>query len=117
MMRTRKQSRLKRALRTRMKIRELQMHRLSVFRTPKHMYAQIMSPAADRVLATASTLDETLRNQPGGTVGQAAAVGRLIAERALSQGIDRVAFDRSGYRYHGRVMALAQAVRDAGLRC
>ena len=112
-------SRLRRAKRGRMKIREIGMPRLTVHRTPRHMYAQIIGAATsngDRVLAQASTLDETLRAAQGtGNVAAAQAVGRLIAERAVAAGIDAVAFDRSGYKYHGRVKALADAAREGGL--
>ena len=112
-------SRLRRAKRGRMKIREIGMPRLTVHRTPRHMYAQIIGAATssgDRVLAQASTLDETLRAAQGtGNVAAAEAVGRLIAERAVAAGIDAVAFDRSGYKYHGRVKALADAAREGGL--
>lgn len=116
-----KHSRLRRAKRARMKIRELNVPRLTVHRTPRHIYAQvIVADGGDRVLAQASTLDKGLRNGDiGGATGNtdaAAAVGRLIAERASAAGIDAVAFDRSGYRYHGRVKALAEAAREAGLR-
>jgi len=112
-------SRLRRAKRGRMKIREIGVPRLTVHRTPRHMYAQIIGTATsngDRVLAQASTLDETLRAAQGtGNVAAAQAVGRLIAERAVAAGIDAVAFDRSGYKYHGRVKALADAAREGGL--
>ena len=89
--------------------------RLSVFRTPRHVYAQIISPAGDRVLASASTLEEGLRSGPTGNVEAAAKVGLLIAERAKAAGITRVAFDRSGFKYHGRVKALADGARHGGL--
>ena len=101
-----------------MKIRELGMPRLTVHRTPRHMYAQIIdaeTSAGDRVLAQASTLDKTLRATATGDIAAATAVGRLIAERAVAAGIDAVAFDRSGYKYHGRVKALADAAREGGL--
>ena len=113
-------SRLRRAKRARMKIRELGAPRLSVHRTPRHIYAQVIDHAAnggsDRVLAQASTLDGALRGEATGNVAAASAVGRLIAERASAAGVEAVAFDRSGYRYHGRVKALAEAARSNGLK-
>jgi large subunit ribosomal protein L18 len=114
-MKDKKQSRLRRARRGRMKMRELGAVRLTVHRTPRHMYAQVISPAGDRVLATASTLEKDLRGAATGNVEAAAKVGALIAERAKSAGVTKVAFDRSGFRYHGRVKALADAARDGGL--
>ena len=113
-----KQSRLRRARRARAKIRELAVHRLSVHRTPRHIYAQVVSPDGARVIASASTLHKDLRGKLKGTGNAAAAaeVGRNIAERAKQAGVETVAFDRSGFRYHGRVKALADAAREAGLR-
>ena len=115
-----KSSRLRRAKRGRMKIREIGTPRLTVHRTPRHIYAQVIGGAVgggNRVLAQASTLDQTLRvEQATGNIAAATAVGRLIAERATAAGIDTVAFDRSGYKYHGRVKALADAAREGGLR-
>jgi large subunit ribosomal protein L18 len=108
-------ARLRRARRGRMKMRELGAVRLTVKRTPRHIYAQVIAPAGDRVLASASTLDESLRGGSTGNVEAAAKVGSLIAERAKSAGISRVAFDRSGYKYHGRVKGLAEAAREGGL--
>ncbi len=96
--------------------RALGMHRLSVYRTPRHIYAQLLTPDAGRVLASASTLEKDLRGPDSGNKLGAAKVGRAIAERALVAGIDAVAFDRSGYRYHGRVRELADAARGAGLQ-
>lgn len=111
-----KQARIRRARRSRVKMRELGVNRLSVNRTPRHIYAQIISPAGDQVLATASTLDKSLRgDNSGGNVDAAKAVGSLIAERAKAAGVSVVSFDRSGYKYHGRVKALADAAREAGL--
>ena len=112
----RKRSRLRRATRTRMKIRELGVNRLNVHRTPRHIYAQVTTPEGDRVLATASTVEKDLRGGSTGNTEAATSVGRLIAERAKEAGIEKVAFDRSGYRYHGRVKALADAARDNGLQ-
>lgn len=108
-------SRLRRARRSRAKIRGLGMNRLSVHRTPRHIYAQIIAPAGDMVLASASTLDSELRKGATGNISAAAEVGRLVAKRAREAGIEKVAFDRSGYKYHGRVKALADAARETGL--
>jgi large subunit ribosomal protein L18 len=108
-------SRLRRARRSRNKIRELGVSRLSVHRTPRHMYAQVFAPGGGKVLASASTLDKDLRGGSTGNAGAAAEVGRLIAERAKAAGVEKVAFDRSGYKYHGRVKALADAARENGL--
>lgn len=110
-----KQARLRRAKRLRVKLRELDTHRLSVNRSSRHIYAQVLSSAGDVVVASASTLDKALRGQNTGNVDAAKAVGALVAERAKAAGIERVAFDRSGYKYHGRVKALADAAREAGL--
>ena len=98
-----------------MKIRELGENRLCVNRTPRHIYAQIIASGGDPVLATASTLEKDLRSGSTGNVAAAAAVGKLVAERAKAAGVTAVAFDRSGYKYHGRVKALADAAREAGL--
>jgi large subunit ribosomal protein L18 len=113
-----KQSRLRRARRGRGKIRELEAVRLSVHRTPRHIYAQIIAGDGGRVLASASTLQTDVRKALKGTgnVEAAKAVGKLIAERAKEAGVERVAFDRSGFRYHGRVKALAEAARENGLQ-
>ena len=110
-----KSARLKRARRGRAKMRELQAVRLSVYRTPKHIYAQIIAPEGNEVLASASTLDKDLRSGSTGNVEAAGKVGQLIAERAKAAGVSAVAFDRSGYKYHGRVKALAEAARESGL--
>jgi large subunit ribosomal protein L18 len=112
---SKKESRLRRARRARFKIRELGVNRLSVHRTPRHIYAQVISPEGDRVLASASTLDKDLRSDGGGNIEAAAKVGALLAERAKSAGIEKLAFDRSGFRYHGRIKALADAAREGGL--
>jgi large subunit ribosomal protein L18 len=108
-------ARLRRARRARMRIRELGESRLSVHRTPRHIYAQIIAPTGDRVLASASTLDSELRKGATGNIAAAAEVGKLVAKRAKEAGIARVAFDRGGYKYHGRVKALADAARESGL--
>jgi large subunit ribosomal protein L18 len=110
-----KESRLRRARRGRMKMRELGAIRLTVHRTPRHMYAQVIAAEGDKVLATASTLEKDLRAGATGNVEAAARVGTLIAERAKGAGITQVAFDRSGFKYHGRVKALAEAAREGGL--
>ncbi len=109
-------ARVRRARRSRAKMRELGVFRLSVHRTPRHIYAQIISPAGDQVLASASTLEKDLRTGATGNADAAANVGRLIAERALAAGITRVGFDRSGFRFHGRIKALADGARAGGLQ-
>jgi len=108
--------RLRRAARTRAKIRELKVLRLSVHRTSQHIYAQIFD-GESKVLAMASTLQKEVRADLKGTgnVTAAAAVGKAIAERAKAAGITQVAFDRSGFKYHGRIKALADAAREHGL--
>jgi len=113
-----KQNRLRRARRGRSKIRELEAVRLSVHRTPQHIYAQVLAAEGGKVLAAASTLEPEVRKsiKNGGNVAAAAIVGARIAEKAKAAGIDTVAFDRSGFRYHGRVKALADAAREAGLK-
>lgn len=110
-----KQTRLRRARRARAKIRELCVTRLSIHRTPRHIYAQIIADDGSRVLASASTLDKDLCSGKTGNADAAKAVGALIAERAKAAGITQVAFDRSGFKYHGRVKALADAAREGGL--
>lgn len=114
---SKKTARLRRARRGRAKIQELRVHRLTVTRTPRHVYAQVMEPDGSRVLASASTLDKEVRAEVGygGNVAAAQVVGRYVAERAKSAGVDKVAFDRAGYRFHGRIKALADAAREAGL--
>lgn len=114
-MNAKKQSRLRRARRARAKISELGATRLCVNRTPRHIYAQIIAADGGKVLAQASTLDQELRSGKTGNKDAAVAVGKLIAERAKAAGVTQVAFDRSGYKYHGRVQALADAAREAGL--
>ncbi len=113
-----KESRLRRAKRSRAKMRELRVNRLSIHRTPRHIYAQIIGPDGGTVLAAVSTVQKSVRDGLKGTgnTEAAKAVGRAIAEKAKAAGIDRVAFDRSGFRYHGRVKALADAAREAGLQ-
>ena len=108
-------SRLRRARRSRARIRELGMNRLSVHRTLRHIYAQIIAPAGDKVLVSASTLHSDLHNGATGNFAAAAEVGKLVARRAMEAGVAKVAFDRGGYKYHGRVKALADAARETGL--
>ncbi|ETN91887.1 50S ribosomal protein L18 [SAR92 clade bacterium H455] len=110
-----KVSRQRRAKRVRMKIRELGANRLCINRTPRHIYAQVIAADGDRVLATASTLEKDLRSGSTGNTDAATVVGKLVAERAVAAGVTKVAFDRSGFKYHGRVKALADAAREAGL--
>jgi len=113
-----KQNRLRRARKGRAKIRELEVKRLSIHRTPRHIYAQVIGADGGTVLASASTLEAEVRKgmKNGGNVEAAAIVGARIAEKAKAAGIDTVAFDRSGFRYHGRIKALADAAREAGLK-
>jgi large subunit ribosomal protein L18 len=115
---TKKDRRLRRATRARANIRETGTARLTVHRTPRHIYAQVTTSDGARVLAAASTVQEAVARDLKGTgnASAAKAVGRAIAERAKAAGIESVAFDRSGFRYHGRVKALAEAAREAGLK-
>ena len=106
---------MRRARRGRMKMRELEVTRLSVTRTPRHIYAQVISADGATVLAQASTLEKDLRGEGTGNTSAAAKVGTLIADRAKQVGVSNVAFDRSGFKYHGRVKALADAAREGGL--
>jgi large subunit ribosomal protein L18 len=120
-LKSKKLSRLRRAVKTRCKIRELRMPRLSVHRSPRHIYAQIITdtPTGSIVLVAASCLEKGLpksdSKDTNGKKGVAAQVGALVAQRAREKGISQVAFDRSGFKYHGRVKALADAAREAGL--
>ena len=114
-MNVKKQARIRRARRTRAKISELGVNRLCVFRTPRHIYAQVIAPTGDVVLASASTVEKELRGGATGNIEAAGKIGAFIAERAKQAGISKVAFDRSGYNYHGRVKALADAAREGGL--
>jgi len=113
-----KQTRLRRARKTRAKIAELKMVRLAVHRSNGHIYAQVYSGCGTQVLAAASTVEPDVRKQlpNGGNVAAAKLVGKLIAERAKAKGVEAVAFDRSGFNYHGRVKALAEAAREGGLK-
>jgi large subunit ribosomal protein L18 len=114
---TKKERRLRRAVKGRAHIRDLGIARLSVHRTPNHIYAQVTDADGARVIATASTLQKAVREGLKGTGNCAAAkaVGAAIAARAKEAGVSKVAFDRSGFQYHGRVKALADAAREAGL--
>lgn len=114
-MNSKKQSRIRRARRARAKIRELRVDRLCVNRTPRHIYAQVIAADGGKVIASASTLDKSLRAGTTGNADAAKAVGELIAERAKAAGVTKVAFDRSGFKYHGRVKSLADAAREGGL--
>jgi large subunit ribosomal protein L18 len=113
-----KETRHRRGRKTRARIATVGGHRLCVHRTPRHIYAQIIAPEGDHVVASASTLVKELRSslKATGNKEAAAAVGKAIAERAKENGIEQVAFDRSGFRYHGRIKALADAAREAGLK-
>ncbi len=112
-----KASRQRRARKTRAKIRELGRPRLCIHRTPRHIYAQVIDGSGDKVLVSASTLDKELRKdvKSTGNTDAAVAIGKAVAERAKAAGISAVAFDRSGFKYHGRVKALADAARESGL--
>jgi len=114
---SKKVSRLRRAKRTRAKISELGAHRLSVHRTPRHIYAQVISPDGNTVLASASTLQKDVKKgiKVTGNSDAASEVGKAIAEKSKSAGITQVAFDRSGFKFHGRIKALADAARANGL--
>ena len=111
-----KDARLRRARKTRALIAEKKAVRLTVFRSNSHIYAQVISGCGSKVLATASTIETDLRAQNGGNAAAAAVVGKLIAERAKAAGVETVAFDRAGFRFHGRVKALAEAAREGGLK-
>lgn len=110
-------TRLRRARKTRARIADLKMVRLCVFRTNSHIYAQVISAEGGEVLAQASTLEAEVRDglKSGGNIEAAALVGKRIAEKAKAAGVEKVAFDRSGFQYHGRVKALAEGAREGGL--
>jgi len=114
-MNEKKVARIRRSKSTRLKIRELGAVRLCVNRTPRHIYAQVISACGGQVLAQASTLDASLRDGATGNVDAAKKLGLLVAERAKAVGVTKVAFDRSGFQYHGRIQALADAAREGGL--
>lgn len=112
-----KDSRIRRARKTRARIKLIGANRLCVYKTPRHIYAQIIAPDSSDVVASASTLDKEFRSQGanGGNVSAAVTIGKMIAERAKKAGITQVAFDRSGYKYHGRIKALADSARENGM--
>jgi len=116
-MKDKRQSRLRRATRIRAKIRRAGDVRLSVHRTSQHIYAQVIDGSGEKVLAATSTLDPVVKKEIkiGSNIAAAQAVGKRIAELAKKEGIDKVVYDRSGFRFHGRVKALADAAREAGL--
>ncbi len=116
-MKDKKVARLRRARRARTKIHELGVQRLCVHRTPRHIYARVISASGDKVLVSASTLEPDVRKDVkyGGNIKAAKVVGKRVAKQAKAAGITRVAFDRSGFRYHGRIEALADAARENGL--
>ncbi len=113
-----KLSRLRRARKARARISRKGATRLNVFRSPRHIYAQVIDDTGGRVIASASTIDKDIRSsvKNGGNIDAAKVVGQKIAEKAKAAGIEQVAFDRSGFRYHGRIKALAEAARENGLR-
>jgi large subunit ribosomal protein L18 len=113
-----KSSRIRRGKRARFKMRDLRATRLCVYRSSQHIYAQIIAPEGNTIVTSASTVEKGLRGElkSTGNVDAAKAVGKLIAERAIEKGVETVAFDRSGFKYHGRVKALADAAREAGLQ-
>ena len=117
-METKREARSRRAKQTRIRIAQQRATRLVVLRSNTHIYAQIIAPEGDRVLASASTVEADMRKdfKSGGNKAAAEAVGKRIAEKAKSLGIEKVAFDRSGFRFHGRVKALAEAARAGGLK-
>ena len=114
-MSVKKETRLRRARKARLKMRELEAVRLCVYRSSQHIYAQVLSADGAKVLVSASTVEKDLRSGATGNVEAAKKVGLLVAERAKAAGITQVAFDRSGFKYHGRVKALADAAREGGL--
>jgi large subunit ribosomal protein L18 len=118
---TKKEQRLRRSRQTRARIANQGAARLTVFRSNLHIYASVVSGEGDRILASASTAEKEVRDQlggggKGGNVAAAALVGKRLAEKAKAAGVDKVAFDRAGFAYHGRVKALAEAAREAGLQ-
>jgi large subunit ribosomal protein L18 len=115
---SKKDRRQRRAARARAKIRELGVARLTVHRTAQHIYAQVFDATGASVIAAASTVEKDIAKDLKGTgnVEAAKVIGRAIAERAKAQGVERVAFDRAGFMYHGRIKALAEAAREAGLQ-
>lgn len=114
---SKKENRLRRARKTRGRINLLGENRLCVYKTPRHIYAQVIAPGGAKVVTSASTLDKDLRKKIkyGGNVAAATVIGKTIAERAKKAGVTKVAFDRSGFKYHGRIKALADAARENGM--
>ena len=114
---SKKTDRIRRATKTRAKIKQLGVNRLCVYKTPRHVYAQVIAPNGSQVLASASSLDNEVKGQIkySGNVDAAITVGKTLAERAKKVGISKVAFDRSGFKYHGRIKALANAAREQGM--
>jgi large subunit ribosomal protein L18 len=115
-MNDKKVSRLRRSHKTRLAISRQAKLRLAVYRTPRHIYAQILNVGGSEVLASASTVEKQFRSEKTGNREAASKIGALIAERATAKGITEVAFDRSGYKYHGRIQSLADAARETGLK-
>ncbi|MGB1799751.1 MAG: 50S ribosomal protein L18 [Gammaproteobacteria bacterium] len=115
---SKKTERLRRAKKARARIKQQGANRLTVHKTSRHVYAQIIAPSGSEVLASASSLDKELKSQIkySGNVEAAAAVGKALAERAKKAGVENVAFDRSGFKYHGRIKALADAAREQGMQ-
>ena len=113
-----KSKRIRRARKTRAKIRELGVHRLCVHKTPMHIYAQIIAPNGSDIIVSAATVEKTVRAglKHTGNIEGASVIGKLVAERAKASGIEKVAFDRSGFKYHVRVKAVADAARESGLK-
>ncbi|MBL1322121.1 MAG: 50S ribosomal protein L18 [Methylophaga sp.] len=113
-----KSSRLRRATRTRAKLKELRVYRLTVHKTPRHIYAQVLAHDSSKVIASASTLDADVKKALKGTgnISAAEAVGKAVALRSVKEGVETVSFDRSGFAFHGRVKALADAARENGLQ-
>ena len=114
---SKKTARIRRATKSRSKIAQLGFDRLSIHRTPRHIYAQVLQAETGKVIASASTVEGEMRKElgNGGNIEAASAVGKRIAEKAVEAGVKAVAFDRSGFRYHGRIKALADAARENGL--
>jgi len=113
-----KTSRLKRTLKLRSKIKKIGVKRLTIHRTPQHIYAQVINEDGTQTLASASTIQADIKSalKSTGNIDAAKVVGKQIAEKALAAGVTEVAFDRSGFKYHGRVKALADAARESGLK-
>lgn len=114
---SKKTDRIRRARKARARIKHLGVNRLCVYKTPRHVYAQVIAPNGSQVLASASSLDKEIKGQIkySGNVEAATTVGKILAERAKKAGISKVAFDRSGFKYHGRIKALADAAREQGM--